>query len=247
MAGGALDLPRVIGHRGAMAHAPENTGASLRQAAARGARWVEFDVRLTADGVPVVIHDPTLERTTDGTGRVASKTYDAIAALDAGAWFAPRFAGERVPTLAATFALLAELGLGANIEIKPTRGRQRDIVETVLAVLRARWPDHLPPPLLSSFDRKVLAALRDAGSPWPAGYLAKRLPQRWRAQVARLGADTVHVNHKALTEAAAAAVKATGRPLLAYTVDDPARARTLFGWGVDTVFSNAPEAIIGAI
>ena len=108
------DLPVVIGHRGAAAHAPENTLASIRSAAALGASWVEFDVKLTADGRCIVFHDDALDRTTDGRGAVSTATHDEINRLDAGAWFAPAFAGERVPSLAAALGLIIGLRLGAD-------------------------------------------------------------------------------------------------------------------------------------
>ena len=108
----ALAIPRLIGHRGAAAAAPENTLASLRKAKELGASWVEFDVKLTRDGCPVLIHDERLERTTSGRGEVALTTLEELQKLDAGGWFAPAFRGERVPTLEAALALCAELGLG---------------------------------------------------------------------------------------------------------------------------------------
>ncbi|HET6220602.1 MAG TPA: glycerophosphodiester phosphodiesterase family protein, partial [Dongiaceae bacterium] len=109
----AFDLPRVIGHRGAAAYAPENTLEGLREAARRGAGWVEFDAKLTGDGVVVLMHDDTLDRTTDGTGPVAETSYAEISHLDAGAWFGPAWRGARVPTLADALALLVELDLQA--------------------------------------------------------------------------------------------------------------------------------------
>ncbi|HUT49569.1 MAG TPA: glycerophosphoryl diester phosphodiesterase [Alphaproteobacteria bacterium] len=242
-----LTLPPVIGHRGAMAYAPENTEASFRQAKARGCAWVEFDVRLTRDGVPVLIHDAALNRTTDGTGRVAARDYASLAERDAGGWFAPEFAGERILTLARAVALLGELGLGANIELKPTRRHQAALVNAVTAVLRARWPDTLPPPLLSSFDRKILAALAALDVPWPRGYLAKALPRRWRWQASRLGCASIHCAHQHLKKPQARAVKAAGFVLAAYTVNDPARMATLFDWGVDAVFADAPDRLIAAL
>ena len=130
------ELPRVIGHRGAAAVAPENTLASLRRAKELGAGWVEFDVKLTRDGAAVLIHDERLERTTDGRGEVARTTLAELRKLDAGAWFDPAFAGERVPTLGDALALCGELGLGINVEVKPCPGREaetaRVAVETLL-------------------------------------------------------------------------------------------------------------------
>lgn len=243
----ALDLPPVIGHRGAMAYAPENSEASFREAKARGCTWVEFDVRLSRDGVPVLIHDAALNRTTDGKGRVAAHDYANLAELDAGQWFGPEFKGERILTLARAIALLSELGLGANIELKPVRKHQTQMAKAVSAVLKARWPDHLPPPLLSSFDRKVLGALAALDVPWPRGYLAKALPRRWRAEARRLGCRSIHCAHNRLKAKQARAVKSAGFALAAYTVNDPARAAALFDWGVDAVFSDAPDRLIAAI
>lgn len=239
-----LDLPRVIGHRGAMAYAPENTAASFREAKARGCAWVEFDVRLTRDGVPVLIHDAALNRTTNGKGRVAAHDFTSLAELDAGLWFGPDFKGERILTLARAIALLGELGLGANIELKPVRKHQTEMATAVAAVLAARWPDHLPPPLLSSFDRKVLAALAALEVPWPRGYLAKALPRRWRAEAGRLGCRSIHCDQRRLKAKQAHAVKEAEFTLAAYTVNDPARAATLFDWGVDAVFADAPDRLI---
>jgi glycerophosphoryl diester phosphodiesterase len=241
-----LDLPRVIGHRGAMAYAPENTAASFREAKARGCAWVEFDVRLTRDGVPVLIHDAALNRTTNGKGRVAAHDYATLAELNAGLWFGPDFEGERILTLARAIALLGELGLGANIELKPVRRHQPTMAKAVAGVLAARWPRHLPPPLLSSFDRKVLAALAALDVPWPRGYIAKALPRRWRVNARRLGCRSIHCAHQRLKPAQARAVKAAGFVLAAYTVNDPARAATLFDWGVDAVFSDTPDRLMGA-
>ena len=121
------DLPPVIGHRGAAGCAPENTLAGLRRAGALGCRWVEFDVRLTADGELVLLHDDRLDRTTDGRGKVRALPLSEIRRHDAGKWFDAGFAGERVPTLAEAIAALAELGIGANVELKSGR---RGAVET---------------------------------------------------------------------------------------------------------------------
>ena len=103
-----LELPPLIGHRGAAAQAPENTVAGFRRAAALGLPWVEFDVRLTADRRLVLMHDATLTRTTNGRGRVRDRRLAEIAELDSGSWFAPAFAGERVPTLERAIEVLAE-------------------------------------------------------------------------------------------------------------------------------------------
>src|SRR5260370_12288918 len=119
-----LPLPSVIGHRGAAARAPENTLAGLRHAKELGCAWVEFDVRLTADGALVLCHDSRLERTTTGRGRLSAQTLASIRRCDAGGWFAPEVAGEAVPRLDEALRPAAELGLAANIEIQADPGRR---------------------------------------------------------------------------------------------------------------------------
>jgi glycerophosphoryl diester phosphodiesterase len=239
-------LPRVIGHRGACAYAPENTLASIRTAAAQGARWVEFDVRLTGDGELVLMHDEKLQRTTNGRGRVLELTLAELERLDAGAWFGGAFAGERVPSLAATIALLHELGLGANIEIKSGALEARATAEALARTLAAHWPQDAPAPLISSFEVPALEAMQAVAPRWPRGLLLERLEGDWRGLLERLGAATLNLDHRPLDRAKAAEARAAGRPVLCYTVNDPARARQLFGWGIAAVFTDRPDALLAA-
>ena len=131
----AFRLPGVIGHRGAAAYAPENTLEGIREAANRGARWVEFDAKLTSDGVVILMHDDTLDRTTNGHGPVAQASYREIGLLDAGASFGAAWRGTRVPRLADALALLVELDMQANIEIKPCAGREIETARVVAEVV----------------------------------------------------------------------------------------------------------------
>lgn len=116
--------PPIIAHRGASKYTPENTFAAFRKAKELGINWVEFDVMLTADGEVVVIHDETLERTTNGTGAVIAQAYSYLRTLDAGSWFDPSFANEKIPTLREVIKLLNELDMFANIEIKAQSGNE---------------------------------------------------------------------------------------------------------------------------
>ena len=239
----SLDLPRVIGHRGAAASAPENTLAGLRRAAALGVRWVEFDVKLTACGQPVLMHDDTLERTTNGFGRVAETTLEELRRLDAGSWFDPAFAGERVPTFAEALALAGELGLGVNVEIKPCPGREAETARVATEALATLWPSDRPTPLVSSFAPECLAVAREVAPELPRGLLCHRLPRTWRELMERFGCRTLHVDQLFLSARRVAEVKAEGVPLLAYTVNRAGRARRLFAWGLDAVFTDAPEVV----
>ena len=240
-----LQVPRVIGHRGAAGHAPENTIAAIEKAAQLGARWVEFDVKLTRDGALILFHDDTLERTTDGKGLVADMTLADIRGLDAGKWYQARFAGERVPTLMDALATLARLGLGANVEIKPSSGREQETGAATAAVLKAHWPGRLPAPVLSSFRAEALAAAQAAAPEFPRAFLIGAVPDDWRAKAETLGATAIHCNHQFIDRPRILALQGAGYAVRCYTVNDPRVAAQLFSWGVDSVFTDYPDRILG--
>jgi glycerophosphoryl diester phosphodiesterase len=236
-------VPPVIGHRGAAGHAPENTLISIATAAALGATWVEFDVKLTRDGVAVLFHDDALDRTTNGTGNVAEKTLAEIKALDAGGWYQKRFAGETVPTLEEAMAALARLNLGANVELKPSPGRETETARTVAGLLKTKWPARLPAPVISSFALEALAAFADAAPQFPRAFLVFRVEDDWRRRAESLGCTAIHASERHLSRELARAVLGAGYALRSFTVNDPARAEILFGWGVESVFTDYPDRI----
>lgn len=244
MADPVLNLPPVIGHRGAAWYAPENTLAGFRAAKALGCAWVEFDVRLTGDGALVVCHDDALARTTGARGRISKLPLAAMRELDAGSRFGPGFAGECLPTLDEALNLCREIGLGANVEIKAERGRG-PATATATAASLARLGE-LPPILISSFIATAIAEAAAAMPAIPRGMLWRRLPSNWRTIAARLGCTTIHCGQTDLTKQTAAQVRSAGYPLLAYTVNEATRARQLFSWGVASVFSDAPDIIARA-
>lgn len=236
-----LQIPHIIAHRGSPKAAPENTLASFRQAAREGAKWVEFDVVLTADERPVIFHDDALDRTTDGAGLVGDTPFDILRDLDAGSWFSRAFAGELIPTLEEALDLFAELGLGFNMEIKPAPGRERETAAVALAAARA-WDG--PVPLISSFSRTAVAAAKETRPDWPRGILFDRVAEDWRETADKLEVVSVGANHRHLSREIVAAVHDTGRKVTAYTVNDEARARLLFSWGVDALFTDVPGALL---
>jgi glycerophosphoryl diester phosphodiesterase len=242
-----LELPPVIGHRGAAGRAPENTLAGLRRAAALGCRWVEFDVRLTADGELVLLHDERLERTTTGHGKVRMLPLAAIRGCDAGIGFGGEFAGEPVPTLREAITVLGELGLGANIELKADWRLAEATVAATAEIMRHHWPAHLPPPLISSFMPRALAAARKHAPALARGLLLRRAGARWRSRTAVLGCTTVNLDHRTLQPTTVAEIRAAGYEVLAYTVNNPVRALDLFRWGVASVFSDVPDLILAAV
>jgi glycerophosphoryl diester phosphodiesterase len=240
---GARRWPRIIGHRGAALSAPENTLAGFCLAAARDVRWVEFDVRLTADGRCILLHDDTLDRTTSGSGPAAAFTFEEIRRLDAGAWFGGDFAGQRVPSLEETIDLLAELKLGAVIELKPHAGAETATGRAAATVVAERWPGHLEPPLISSFKAPALAAARAVAPQLERAFLVGTVPRDWRRQIEALGCVALHADQRRLDRATVDAVRGADIPLFAYTVNLANRARELFSWGINAVFSDCPERV----
>lgn len=238
-------LARVIGHRGAMGHAPENTIASIRRAAALGAAWVEVDVRLTADKRLVLMHDAALERTTDGGGLVEEATLAGIAALDAGGWYAPEFAGELVPALEEFIGTCRELGLRSNIEIKPGRADDDDVGRAVAELLATHIAAGEPPPLVSSLSIPALDAFLNVSRRFPCGVVcAGAIPAdadlaTWRGRFA-----SIHALASALTSHDVARAKAQGYVVMAFTINDAETATRLFDWGVDAVFSDYPDRLL---
>ncbi|HDR9054053.1 TPA: glycerophosphodiester phosphodiesterase [Burkholderia vietnamiensis] len=236
--------PRVVAHRGGGTLAPENTLAALDEGARRGHRMVEFDAKLSGDDVTFLLHDDTVDRTSDGSGPAAGMRYAALAALDAGAWFDARFAGERMPTLGAAAARCMTLGLAANVEIKPCPGREADTGRRVAADAAAYWHGAAVPPLLSSFSFDALRHARDAAPALPCGMLYERVPDDWHAQaVGALDCTSLHADHTRLNEPLVRAIKAAGLRILVYTVNDLGRARELVRWGVDAICTDRIDLI----
>jgi len=230
--------PLWIAHRGGGSAAPENTLAAIRAGAAAGFGMVEFDVMLSGDDVPLLIHDETLERTTDGAGNVSAHSAHALRQLDAGRWHGPTFAGERIPTLDQALDCLLALDITANIEIKPAIGFERRTGEVVALAVAARWPVGLRPPLLSSFSMDALEAAREAAPDLPRGLLFDDIPDDWPARLHQHAAVSIHCNEAALDDARLRQVCGAGTPLLCYTVNNMARARDLIAAGVRGLFTD---------
>ena len=240
-------LPSVIGHRGAAGEAPENTLVGLRRAHALGCKWVEFDVRLTADGELILLHDDRLERTTNGRGHARELTLAAIRRFDAGAWFHPLFLGEPVPTLDEAIALLAELGLGANIELKSEPGDALATARATTEILSRSWPRHLPAPLVSSFSDQAIEAARDHAPDVPRGLLIRSVTAARQRRAADFGCMTINVDHQYLRPAIVTRLREAGYFVMAYTVNDAVRANELWQWGVSSVFSDFPNIMNSAV
>jgi glycerophosphoryl diester phosphodiesterase len=241
-----VDLPGLIGHRGAAAVAPENTLASLSAAQKAGARWVEVDVKLSADNVAILMHDDLLDRTTNGVGPVREKTWAEIARLDAGRWFGEAFTGEAVPTLSAALDRLRALNLGLNLEIKPCVGRGAETAAVAVDILAAHQfpPERL---LLTSFDWRAISWCADHAPTWSCGLLCDDLNCDWQRTATALGCVSIHVDQQALTAAHIAEIHRAGFLAAAYTVNDSARAATLRAAGLDAIITDDPSGLLASM
>ena len=226
-----ISLPRWFAHRGGGSLAPENTLAGIRLAARLGYRAVEFDVMLSADGTPLLIHDETLERTTNGCGRVCDTPDSILFALDAGN-------GERLPRFAEAAALCRELGLLANVEIKPATGFEIATAEVVARQTAELWRDAEVQPLLSSFSLAALEVARDLAPEIRRGVLFEEPPADWLNEVRRLRAVTLHCDAELLNDEVLAEARAHDIPLLCYTVNGEKQAKMLFARGVSALFTD---------
>ena len=223
----------VIAHRGASAFAPENTLAAFRKAKELGAKWVECDVQLTKDGKAIIFHDSRLNRTTNGFGWVKRKTYTYLSTLDAGK-------GETIPTLEATLGCLDALSLNLHLEIKPAFSRIRQTSQTVMDILH-NTPLKNTKIWVSSFSPHMLYAVRKLDATIPIGLALDHWNPFWKKHAERLSCVSIHCAKRLLTPKRIAAIKNTGRQVLAFTVNNREEAENLYQMGVDAVFSDYPN------
>jgi glycerophosphoryl diester phosphodiesterase len=240
-------LPPVIAHRGAGCDAPENTLAAFRAVPALGASWIETDVKLTQDGTPILFHDDTLDRTTNGKGNVADMVWADLQKLDAGSWFSPSFADQRVPLLAEAVRYFLDNNLRLNLELKPCPGRTRATVMVALIEMAKLWPHDHASPLISSFDIEALAIAAQLHPDWPRGLLLDKWREDWGGLMRKVTARSLHMKEDQLTQDRVQQLVSAEVPVLAYTVNDPARAKELLHWGVAAVFTDKPGDLIRAL
>ncbi len=237
--------PRLVAHRGGGILAPENTIVALRCGLQHGFHAVEFDVMLSGDGIPVVMHDPELGRTVKSKGSVKDYSAQQLIAMDAGAWFGREFAGERVPSYEQFFRFCIQHTIWMNVEIKPVPGFEQQ-TGRVTAEYTKRFLDgirgpgswrgdaaHLP--LFSSFSFEALMAAKTAAPEIPRAMLLRSIPQNWPELLKQLDAVAVDVSYRQLRPEQVEAIKHAGYGVFCYTVNDIELARKLKSWGVDAI------------
>jgi glycerophosphoryl diester phosphodiesterase len=235
-------LPFWIAHRGAGKLAPENTMAAFRLGAAHGYRAFECDVKLSADGVPFLLHDATLDRTTAARGPAAARTWSELSRVDAGSWHSRAYAGEPPASLDALTAWLHANHFALDLEIKPSPGEERRTGEVVGAYARSQWsrPDS-PPLLFTSFKPDALRGAQSTAPEVPRGLLLDTLWQGWEAVADELEVAAVVTNYAVMEAALVQSLHAQGRRALVYTVNDPSVATWLQGIGIDGIVTDAVD------
>jgi glycerophosphoryl diester phosphodiesterase len=241
--------PRWIAHRGAGKLAPENTLAAFRLGARHGYRAYECDVKLSADGVPFLLHDATLERTTNASGIAGERTWAELSQLDAGSWHGREHAGEPLPTLQAVAAFCHANHHALNIEIKPTPGTERHTGEVVAREAARLWAARAataatpPPPLLSSFEPAALEGARVGAPELPRALLIDSLVAGWFESAQALGCVAVVANHTLYRREMVERLHGAGLWALCYTVNDEAAARALLDLGLDGLITDAVDCL----
>ncbi|GAA3894195.1 glycerophosphodiester phosphodiesterase family protein [Halomonas cibimaris] len=243
----AVALPPVIGHRGYSARAPENTLSAVIETRRAGVRWVELDAQLLGDATPVIWHDRDVGRCSNGRRRLIDLTREDAARLDAGRWFGNAFAGEPMATLDEMLALLDELDMGLNLELKVNRGHDPAVLahRAVPEAMRRLPPERL---IVSSFSARALAAARNIAPPrrLALGTLYKRLPVDWRRRCEAIDAFSVHLDWRYATRAQLVAIRRAGYAAVCYTVNEPAAFARYRAWGAASVISDDPAAFLPA-
>ncbi|MDB5885116.1 MAG: glycerophosphodiester phosphodiesterase [Polaromonas sp.] len=238
--------PFWIAHRGAGKLAPENTLAAFRLGAQHGYRMFECDAKLSADGVPFLMHDATLNRTTNGMDKLAEgasptggdHAWAMLSQFDAGSWHSRAFAGEPLPTLENVARLCRANGYALNIEIKPTPGTEYATGKAVGAQAARLWEGAVLQPLLTSFSREALQGARGSAPALPCGLLLDALPADWLESALALGCAAVVCNHALWTADSVAKARGAGLRTLSYTVNDEASARRLIDLGTDGIITD---------
>lgn len=230
--------PRWVAHRGAGKLAPENTLASFRLGASHGYRMFECDVKLSHDGVPFLLHDATLERTTSGRGVGGDLPWLALSQLDAGGWHSRAYAGEPLPCLENIARYCLANGHLLNIEIKPTPGTERHTGDVVARHAARLWQGATVPPLMTSFDVEALEGAQAAEPGLPRGLLLDVPTQGWIETALRLDCVAIVCNHSLWNTSTVTQAKSAGFRCLSYTVNDEWAAQRLIDLGTDGIITD---------
>lgn len=248
-----IKIPTIIAHRGASFSAPENTLVAFKMAKEEGCDWVEFDVVLSKDHVPVIIHDELLDRTTDGHGPVDAHTLAQLKTFDAGGYHDSEFSGEKIPTLEEGLQLCQNLGLKVVLELKSMRGHEAEDALLAKVVCELMTP-YLSKPntyILSSFSPSMLRICRQHYPTQAMGLITFLDPIEFsmpeidflKRTVNELQCVSLHINEKCISVDTLPLLATISPNILAWTVNDISRAQALLEMGVCGLFTDKPELL----
>lgn len=232
---------QLCGHRGIPSKAPENTLTGFRLAHTLGATWIETDVQLTVDQVPVIIHDRKVNRTTNGRGIVGEMTAEHLSRLDAGSWFSKEFAGEKIPTLKETLALCLELELSLNLEIKRHPGDSaKALIQAVVDVVKsANFP--LKKLVFSSFSEEALKLCRKYYPEARRGFITEKRNIDFPFLIDSYGLYSVHLDHRITNAELVKQLRHSGVSVAIWTMNDASKADYFYNIGVDNIMSDCVD------
>ncbi len=237
----AWPLPFWIAHRGAGKLAPENTLAAFRLGAAHGYRAFECDVKLSQDGIPFLLHDSSLRRTSTGSGLASAQSWSDLSRLDAGSWHSRSYAGEPLASLEAVVRFVQANGFGLNLELKPTPGQERLTGQVVGREVLRLWQGQARLPLFSSFEPVALEGARETAPGVPRGLLLDSPRESWLAEAQSLGCVALITNYRLMDAARVQAIHAAGMKALVYTANDASVVAWLRANGVDGIITDAVD------
>lgn len=236
--------PTLIAHRGAGTHAPENTLAALRLGAKHGFKMMEYDVKLSKDGVAILLHDDTLERTSTGTGLASSYTLAELLQFDFGSWLKTDYVAEPIPTLHSIATFTIANAIHSNIEIKPETGFEAETGAKIARLAQELWQSATLPPLLSSFSEVALAAAKLSAPELPRALLIEGVvPNDIFERLERLECIALNLDHHYTTKEIVEQALTRGYAVCVWTVNEPQRAHELIQWGCKGIFTDAIDTI----
>lgn len=232
----------VVAHRGASGHAPENTLAAFRRAVELGTSFIETDLQLSRDAHFVAIHDPTLERTTSGTGPVHERTLNELRQMDAGSWFGSDHSGEKIPTLEEILEFARQKDVVFYLELKPCAawGAEHALVGAL------RQAGEIARAVVLSFDGGTLGVLRKLEPTLMTGLLAESMSGDPIGTAVKVGARQLAVRGDLVTPALLTEAKRADLQVVSWTINHPAHMRALVDAGVDGIITDYPERLLSA-
>ena len=237
-----MKWPKLIAHRGASAFAPENTLIAFKMAKEQGCDWIECDVTLTQDGVPVIFHDKTFKRLANRNININQLDFQAVLDIDVGTWFSPKFSGEKTATLEALLLFAKKNAMKINLELKPNGYKPRSLI-TQVQLLLSETQFNFDDLLISSFDTKSLLYAQKYLPQVKRALLIDKWRRNWHYVAEKFQVSSIHCHYKLCSKVRVAKIKQANYKLYCYTVNNKIKARKLFEKGVDGIFSDYPDLL----